>query len=96
VPVVQQVDSQLVAQGYSITNVVQAANGSYTITAVSATGVTRTITINPATGAVVDSLNAGVGAGVGEGMEAREGNERGGEGNERGGNTERDGGGSDD
>lgn len=93
VPAVQQVNTQLAAQGYTITNVVSGANGTYTITAVGPNGAARTITINPATGAVTDSI-AGANQG-GEGMgEGNEGNERG-ESNERGGSNERGEGGSD-
>ncbi len=87
VPAVQQVGTQLSAQGYSITNVVQGANGTYTITALSAAGVTRTITVNPATGAVIDSLNGSVAPGAGEGDMGNDRNERGND-TERGNNND--------
>ena len=63
-PAVQQVNAQLSAQGYTITDVVKNANGSYSVLSTSATGQLRLITINPATGAVTDTVAAGVPAGT--------------------------------
>ncbi len=64
VAVVQQVNAQLTAQGYTITDVVKNANGSYSVMSKSATGQLRLITVNPATGAVSDTVTAGVAAGT--------------------------------
>ncbi len=83
VPAIQQVNTQLTAQGYSITNVTKSITGTYTITAMSVNGVARTITVNPSNGAVTDTVNTGVAANAGEGSEGmgNEGNERGERGN---------------
>ncbi len=64
VAAVQQVNAQLTAQGYTITDVVQNANGSYSVLSTSAAGQLRLITVNPATGGVTDTVTAGVPAGT--------------------------------
>jgi len=64
VPAVQQVNAQLTAQGYTITDVVQNANGSYSVLSTGPAGGLRLITINPATGAVTDTVTNGVPAGT--------------------------------
>ncbi len=64
VPAIQQVNAQLTAQGYTITDVVQNANGSYSVLSTGPTGGLRLITINPATGAVNDTVTNGVPAGT--------------------------------
>ncbi len=69
-PVVAQVNTQLTAQGFTITNVTVNAAGAYVIDAVSAAGVVRQLIVDPATGAVTDSLNQ-----VGNGMPGEGGNE---------------------
>ena len=58
--VVQQVNAQLTAQGYTITDVQPQAGGGFAIIATAANGELRLITIDPQTGSVSDTVTSGI------------------------------------
>ncbi len=64
VAAIQQVKAQLAAQGFTITDVIENADGSYSILSSSAAGELRLITVNPGNGEVIDSVNDGFPAGT--------------------------------